>query len=219
MSSSWNLNVTNSALSFPLFAYINTVMSEVLSTFQLQPGDRAPDFTLPDGLGASHSLTDLTAGKSATVIAFACNHCPFVVHLADAVAKFATDYDERGVQVIAINSNDVANYPADAPEKMVTFADQYGWSFPYLYDESQEVAHAYGAACTPDFYVFDQDLALVYAGQLDSTRPGRNEDITGEDLRRAVDHVLESGSPVDGPWQPSSGCNIKWKEGNAPAYF
>ncbi|NOX99401.1 MAG: redoxin family protein, partial [Verrucomicrobia bacterium] len=117
-------------------------MSEVLSTFQLQAGDRAPDFTLADGAGLSHSLAELTNGKTATVIIFACNHCPFVIHLAEAVAKFAGDYAARGVQVIAINSNDVANYPADSPEKMVVFADQYGWDFPYLYDESQEVAQA-----------------------------------------------------------------------------
>ena len=194
-------------------------MSEVLSTFQLQAGDRAPDFALPDGTGVSYSLADLAQGKSATVIVFACNHCPYVIHLADEVSKFSEEYVEQGVQVIAINSNDVENYPADAPEKMLVFADQYGWNFPYLYDESQDVAHAYGAACTPDFYIFNQDLELAYAGQLDSTRPGKTEIITGEDLRWAVDHVLKTNGPVDAPWHPSSGCNIKWKEGNAPAYF
>ena len=194
-------------------------MSEVLSTFQLQAGDRAPDFSLPDGSGLSYSLADLTTGKSATVIVFACNHCPFVIHLADAVAKFAADYAAQGVQVIAINSNDVANYPADSPEKMVAFASQYGWGFPYLYDESQEVAQAYAAACTPDFYVFNRELELAYAGQLDSTRPGKAGAINAEDLRRAVDCVLDTDGPVDAPWQPSSGCNIKWKEGNAPEYF
>lgn len=194
-------------------------MSEVISTFQLQAGDHAPDFSLPDGAGKPHSLAALTAGKSATVIVFACNHCPFVIHLAEAVAKFSRDYASQGVQVIAINSNDVANYPADSPEKMVVFADQYGWDFPYLYDESQEVAQAYAAACTPDFYVFNKKLELAYAGQLDSTRPGKAGDINAQDLRRAVDGVLEAGGPVEAPWQPSSGCNIKWKAGNAPAYF
>lgn len=194
-------------------------MSEVNSTFQLLAGEIAPDFTLPDGAGQFHSLEALTAGKSATVIVFACNHCPFVIHLADAVARFAEDYALRGVQVIAINSNDAANYPADAPDKMVTFADQSGWNFPYLYDETQAIAHAYAAACTPDFYVFNSKMELAYAGQLDASRPGKAEEVTGADLRRAVDHVLEKNGPIDGPWQPSSGCNIKWKEGNAPEYF
>ncbi len=194
-------------------------MSEVQSTFQLKPGDRAPDFTLPDGGGAEYSLAELTEGESATVIAFVCNHCPFVIHLAEAMNQFAEDYVERGVQVIAINSNDVKNYPADTPEKMLEFADQYEWGFPYLHDETQELARAYAAACTPDFYVFNEKLELAYAGQFDSTRPGKAGEITGADLRSAVDYVLENQQPVEGTWQPSSGCNIKWKEGNAPAYF
>lgn len=194
-------------------------MAEVLSTFQLQAGACAPDFSLPDGSGAMHSLADLAEGNSATVIVFACNHCPFVIHLADAVARFAGDYAARGVGVIAINSNDVANYPDDAPDKMLAFAHQHGWGFPYLYDESQEVAHAYGAACTPDFYLFNKDMALAYAGQFDSTRPGGAGEVDGGDLRRAVDHVLATGEAVEKPWRASSGCNIKWKAGNAPAYF
>ncbi len=194
-------------------------MAEVLSTFQLQVGSRAPDFNLPDATGATHSLADLSEGNSATVIVFACNHCPFVIHLAGALARFAEDYAGRGLGVIAINSNDVANYPADAPDKMPAFAQQHGWDFPYLYDEPQEVAHAYSAACTPDFYLFDKDLALAYAGQFDSTRPGGKGEVNGEDLRRALDHLLDTGTAVERPWQPSSGCNIKWKAGNAPAYF
>lgn len=167
----------------------------------------------------THSLADLSEGHSATVVVFACNHCPFVIHLADEVARFADDYAARGVGVIAINSNDVANYPADAPVNMPAFAQRHGWNFPYLYDESQEVALAYAAACTPDFYLFDKGLALVYAGQFDSSRPGGADEANGEDLRRAVDQVLATGSAVEKPWRASSGCNIKWKAGNTPAYF
>lgn len=194
-------------------------MSEVLSTFHLKPGDRAPDFNLPDGMGNMNSLAELVEGEMILVIAFVCNHCPYVIHLADTLHKFEEDYIERGVQVVAINSNDVENYPADAPGKMLDFADQYGWGFPYLYDETQEVAQAYAAACTPDFYVFNEKLELAYAGQFDSTRPGKGGEITGVDLRSAVDHVLETSQAVGGTWQPSSGCNIKWKEGNEPGYF
>lgn len=194
-------------------------MAEVPSTFHLQPGSPAPDFTLPDGTGQSHSLGLLAEGKKAVVIAFVCNHCPFVVHLAGALGEFAREYAEKGVQFIGISANDVANYPEDSPEKMVAFAKAHGWDFPYLYDESQDTAKAYAAACTPDFYLFDSGLKLQYAGQFDSSRPGRGGDITGDDLRAAIDSVLDSGSGPEQPWQPSSGCNIKWKPGNAPAYF
>lgn len=194
-------------------------MSEVLSTFQLKPGQVAPDFTLPDGGGKEYALADLTEGKRATVIAFVCNHCPFVIHLASAVAKFADDYASKEVQVIAINSNDVTNYPADSPAKMLDFAKRYDWTVPYLYDESQQVALSYAAACTPDFYLFDEKLGLAYAGQFDTTRPGQQGEVTGCDLRSAVEHVLKDQTAVEGSWQPSSGCNIKWKEKNTPAYF
>ncbi len=194
-------------------------MSEVLSTFQLRPGQEAPAFTLPDGKGQSHTLAEICEGKRVTVIAFVCNHCPFVIHLAEAMASFAKDYAARDVQVIAINSNDVENYPADSPQKMVDFARQYHWDFPYLYDESQQVALDYSAACTPDFYVFDDKQGLAYAGQFDATRPGKAGEISGNDLRKAVDHVLQTGEALAQPWQPSSGCNIKWKAGNAPGYF
>lgn len=193
-------------------------MAEVPSTFELQAGALAPTFNLPDGTGSEYSLADLAAGKKAVVIAFVCNHCPFVVHLAEAIGAFDGDYASREVQFIAINSNDVANYPADAPDKMVAFARQYGWNFPYLYDESQQVAISYAAACTPDFYVFDGDLRLAYAGQFDATRPGRGGSVDGADLRRATDAVLE-GAEVGQPWLPSSGCNIKWKPGDSPPYF
>lgn len=193
-------------------------MAEVPSTFQLESGAVAPAFTLPDGGGTEFQLADLACGKKAVMIAFVCNHCPFVVHLAGGMAEYASDYADRGVQVIAINSNDVANYPADSPEKMVEFAAANGWNFPYLYDESQQVAKSYAAACTPDFYLFDGELRLAYAGQFDATRPGRGGSVTGDDLRGATDAVLEGRTVTEG-WLPSSGCNIKWKPGESPAYF
>lgn len=194
------------------------VMSEVRSTFELSLGAIAPAFNLPNGSGESFSLGNLGDGKKAVVVVFACNHCPFVVHLADAIGSFAKEYAERGVQFIAISSNDVTNYPADAPAKMVAFADRHEWEFPYLYDESQEVAKAYRAACTPDFYVFDHESALAYAGQFDDSRPGNAEAVTGTDLRRVLD-ALVAGEAYVGPQSPSSGCNIKWKAGNEPEYF
>lgn len=193
-------------------------MSEVPSTFQLRPGQSAPAFQLPDGQGKSHSLADLAEGKKVLVVAFVCNHCPFVIHLAKEFGEFAAEMSQKGVQVVAISSNDVANYPADSPEKMVEFAASYHWEFPYLYDETQEVAKAYAAACTPDFYVFDGDHNLTYAGQFDDTRPGRGGNITGADLRNAVEKTL-AGESVPEPWYPSTGCNIKWKAGEAPDYF
>lgn len=193
-------------------------MAEVPSTFQLQAGTPAPSFELPDGAGVLHRLDDLAEGKNALVLVFACNHCPFVIHLAEALGAFADEFAGRGVQTVAISANDVANYPADAPEKMVAFAEEKGWHFPYLHDESQDVAKAYAAACTPDFYVFTEDRKLAYAGQFDSTRPGRGGEITGEDLRDAVEKTL-AGEEVPRPWNPSTGCNIKWKKGAEPAYF
>ena len=194
-------------------------MAEVPSTFRLERGAQAPDFTLPDGHGAVHSLASLAAGQGAIVVAFVCNHCPYVVHLADALGDCARDYSARGATFIAIASNDVANYPDDAPERMPAFAMRHGWDFPYLYDESQAVAKAYAAACTPDFYLFDTDLKLAYAGQFDASRPGQGGAIDGADLRRALDAVLAPGAGPDNAWIPSTGCNIKWKPGNAPDYF
>ena len=192
-------------------------MSEVSSTFELNIGDAAPSFELADGEGAVYKLSSIARGKEALVVAFACNHCPFVLHLAEAIGELGEDCESMDVAVVVINSNDVESYPGDAPEKMVDFANESGWSFPYLYDESQEVAKAYGAACTPDFFLFDSKQELAYAGQFDSSRPGNSESVTGEDLRDAIDIVLSGEAP--GAGQPSSGCNIKWKAGNAPAYF
>ena len=193
-------------------------MAEVPSTFHLKSGQSAPDFTLPDGTGISTTLSVLTNGRKGLIIAFVCNHCPFVVHLADALGKFAKECDKKGVAVVAINSNDVENSPADSPENMVRFAQSSGWDFPYLYDESQMVAKSYSAACTPDFYLFNGNCQLTYAGQFDDTRPGRGGTPTGEDLRGAVDNLL-ANQPTPEPWYPSSGCNIKWKPGESPDYF
>ncbi|MDF1862206.1 MAG: thioredoxin family protein [Verrucomicrobiales bacterium] len=192
-------------------------MAEVPSTFQLKPGASAPDFELPDGAGSYHQLSNLIAGKKGLLVAFVCNHCPFVVHLAKELGDFAREIASGEIQTVAISANDVANYPADSPEKMVQFAEASGWDFPYLYDESQEVAKAYAAACTPDFYLFDSSLKLTYAGQFDNSRPGRGEP-TGDDMRNAVRDLL-SGETTPEPWYPSSGCNIKWKPGESPDYF
>ncbi|MDF1824344.1 MAG: thioredoxin family protein [Verrucomicrobiales bacterium] len=193
-------------------------MAEVPSTFQLKTGQKAPDFTLPDARGKSYSLETLLEGKNGLLVAFVCNHCPFVVHLAGSFGSFADEMIEKGIQVVAINANDIENYPADSPEKMVEFAEVSGWNFPYLYDESQKVAKAYAAACTPDFYLFDSEGLLSYAGQYDDSRPGRGGEITGHDLRNAVENLI-SGEATPGPWYPSTGCNIKWKAGEAPDYF
>lgn len=185
-------------------------------------GTPAPDFSLLNVDGQTLSLADLKAvdGQPAQglLVAFMCNHCPYVVHLADDLATFAQEYQAKGLAVVGINSNDVANYPDDSPEKMVAEATARGYNFPYLYDETQEVAKAYRAACTPDFFLFDQDHKLVYRGQFDSTRPGSGTTPTGEDLRAACDAVLAGNAPAEDQ-TPSLGCNIKWKAGSEPEYF
>jgi thiol-disulfide isomerase/thioredoxin len=181
-------------------------------------GTRAPDFALPDpSTGKTVSLADL-GEKPAYLIAFFCNHCPFVKHVADQFAELAKEYQGKGVVVVAINANDVDNYPDDAPERMDAEVKQRGYTFPYLYDESQEVAKAYSAACTPDFFVFDADRRLVYRGQMDDARPGNDQPIDGHDLRAALDAVL-AGQPPSDEQKPSIGCNIKWRPGNEPDYF
>lgn len=190
-------------------------------------GTSAPDFALPDcslNPGDTVRLSDY-AGKPLLVV-FMCNHCPFVKHLADALADFAQEYQGKGLETVAISSNDVATHPSDSPQAMQTEAGQRGYTFAYLYDATQEVAKAYHAACTPDFFLFDGDHKLVYRGQFDNTRPTRNGpgDYTsdpapdGADMRRAADAVL-AGGPVPEPHIPSVGCNIKWIAGNEPAYF
>ena len=191
-------------------------MAETPSTM-LPLGTKAPPFRLPDPDGKWTSLDDFKEAP-ALLVAFICNHCPYVKHLRSQFAALAKEYQARGVGIVAINSNDVENYPEDRPEKMAEEIKQVGYTFPYLYDESQEVAKAYRAACTPDFYLFDRDRRLVYRGQFDDSRPGNGRPVTGADLRAALDAVL-SGRPVASRQRPSLGCNIKWKRGNAPDYF
>lgn len=180
-------------------------------------GTRAPEFSLPNVDGKTVSLDDFS-GAPAYLIIFMCNHCPFVKHIADELARLGRDYQAKGVAVIAISSNDVATHPADSPEQMVHEVESREYTFPYLYDESQDVAKAYKAACTPDFYVFDKDLKLAYRGQLDDSRPDSGIPVTGEDLRAALDAVLAGKQPAD-EQKPSIGCNIKWRAGHEPDYF
>jgi peroxiredoxin len=180
-------------------------------------GTKAPDFSLPNVDGKIVSLADCEGAKALLVI-FMCNHCPYVIHVAPEVARLARHYQAKGVAVIGINANDASTHPADSPEQMVHEVENREYSFPYLYDETQEVAKAYRAACTPDFYVFDADHRLVYRGQLDSSRPNSSTPLTGKDLRAALDAVL-AGHPVSSDQKPSIGCNIKWKAGSEPDYF
>ncbi len=181
----------------------------------LQLGTKAPEFSLPNIDGSIVSLADF-ADKKGLLVVFMCNHCPFIKHLRKELAEFGNEYQEKGLGVVGISSNDVANYPDDSPEKMVEEAAEAGYRFPYLYDESQAVAKGYKAACTPDFFLFDADMTLVYRGQFDDSRPGNGIPVTGGDLRAACDQVL-AGEPVPAEQKPSIGCNIKWIE--APEYF
>lgn len=192
-------------------------MVRTASTMQLPLGAPAPDFALPDTEGRIVQLSDFVQAKALLVI-FMCNHCPYVKHIADHLAQLAKEYQAKGVAVVGINSNDVASYPDDSPQKMREEVKQRGYTFPYLYDETQEVAKAYRAACTPDFFLFDQHRRLVYRGQFDDSRPGNGIPVTGKDLRAALDAVL-AGQPVPKEQKPSLGCNIKWKPGNEPEYF
>ena len=171
---------------------------------------QASNFSLLDTASdQTRSLTDLK-GKNGTVIMFICNHCPFVIHVNDELVNVANKYQEKGIGFIAISSNDVVNYPQDSPELMATHAATVGYPFSYLYDETQEIAKAYDAACTPDFYLFDADLKLTYRGQLDDSRPGNGLPVTGNDLRYAIDCVLNNKENTQ-LQKPSIGCNIKWK--------
>ncbi len=187
-------------------------MTETASTM-LSLGTQAPHFQLPDPHGKPTSSDDF-AGAPALLIAFICNHCPYVKHIRSRFAALATEYQGRGVAVVAISSNDVENFPEDSPEKMAEEIAQAGYTFPYLYDESQEVAKAYHAACTPDFFLFDQNRRLVYRGQFDDSRPKNGLPVTGADLRAALDAVL-AGRPAATDQKPSVGCNIKWKSEKA----
>lgn len=180
-------------------------------------GTAAPNFSLPDPFGKTVSLADF-ASKPALLVIFMCNHCPYVKHVADGLAALAKEYQARGVGVVGISSNDIGSHPDDAPAKMAEEIKLRGYTFPYLFDETQQVAKAYRAACTPDFYVFDAQHKLAYRGQLDGSRPNSGVPVTGHDLRAALNAVL-TGKPVATEQKPSIGCNIKWKPGNAPDYF
>ena len=180
-------------------------------------GTSAPDFKLPDPDGKIVALADFKDAPALLVL-FICNHCPYVKHIRAGLAQLARDYLPRGVAIIGINSNDVSNYPEDSPARMKEEAKSAGYLFPYLYDESQAVAKACRAACTPDLYLFGQDRKLVYRGQFDDSRPGNGIPVTGKDLRAALDAVL-AGKPVSPSQKASVGCNIKWKAGNNPDYF
>ena len=180
-------------------------------------GTPAPAFSLRNVDGQMVSLEDFQ-GKTALLVIFMCNHCPFVKHIADQLAQLGREYQAAGVGVVAISSNDIANHPEDSPEQMIHEVEQRGYTFPYLYDEDQDVAIAYRAACTPDFYIFDGNQELAYRGQLDSSRPDSGIPVSGDDLRAALDAVM-AGQPPSEQQVPSIGCNIKWKEGAEPEYF
>jgi peroxiredoxin len=180
----------------------------------IELGTPAPDFALPDTEGREVAMSDL-ADSPVLLVMFICRHCPFVIHVQDRLARLCEEYQRRGVAVVGINSNDVANYPEDSPDKMKLQKAEVGFTFPYLYDETQRVARAYGAACTPDFFVFDADRRLVYRGQMDGSRPGNDVPVTGDDLAAALEAALEGRPPLE-PQRPSLGCNIKWKSGNEP---
>ncbi len=183
----------------------------------LELGTVAPDFTLVDPLGKPFHLGDQQIDNGLLVI-FMCNHCPYVIHIREKLVDKVRQFQDAGITVVAINSNDYTTHADDNPERMAQDAEEFGYTFPYLVDEDQKVAQLYQAACTPDLYLFDKDKKLVYRGQFDSARPGNKTPITGEDLSAAVDQML-AGRKIEVIQQPSMGCNIKWKPGNEPSYF
>lgn len=181
-------------------------------------GTPAPDFQLPDvGSGAIVSLSTFSE-KTALLVMFICQHCPFVKHIKPELAKLAKDYQDSELGMLAISANDIKKHPDDSPAKLKQMAEELGWQFPFCYDETQAIAKAYTAACTPDFFLFDADRRLAYRGQLDDSRPGNDKPVTGKDLRAAIERLL-AGQTVDAHQTPSIGCNIKWKPGNEPDYF
>lgn len=192
-------------------------MVETLSTM-LTLGTRVPPFSLQNAVDGRTVSPEDYADSSALLVMFICNHCPFVKHVIDGVTDLAADYLPRGVGIIAINSNDRVGYPQDAPANMKRLAEELGWDYPFVFDETQEVAKAFRAACTPDFFLFDAAGQLAYRGQLDDSRPGNGIPVTGSDLRDAIDAVL-AGEPVGEDQKASIGCNIKWRPGNEPSYF
>ena len=177
-------------------------------------GTRAPDFELTDTVSGDVMTLESLPGK-AVVVMFLCNHCPYVKHIQHGLVEFGNDYADKDVSLVGIGSNDAVNYPDDSPDKLGAVAREYGYAFPVLFDETQEVATAYTAACTPDFFVFGPDRTLVYRGRFDESRPNSDVPVTGRDLRAAVDAVLD-GKPVAETQYPSMGCSIKWKPGNEP---
>lgn len=188
-----------------------------IESVMLPLGTTAPSFILPDvTTGKMYSL-DAFHGKDALLVMFICRHCPYVKHVEQEIAKIGKDYQDKKLGIIAISSNDPATYPDDAPDQLKEMAKRLSFRFPFCFDEQQEIAKAYKAACTPDFYLFDAQRRLVYRGQLDDSRPGNNKPVTGRDLRAAIDAVL-AGKAVDDNQKPSIGCSIKWKPGNAPSY-
>jgi len=183
----------------------------------LEIGTHAPDFNLSEAASGKQVSRNDFANKPLLII-FSCNHCPYVIHIIESLTAFANDARNRGLEIVMINSNDVDNYAADSPEKMVELSTEYGFEFPYLYDESQSVAQAYRAACTPDFFLFNQKHELVYRGQYDASRPGNDVKVSGGDLKEACDALL-AGDTMPADQLPSMGCNIKWRSGNEPDYF
>ncbi|MBU0756329.1 MAG: thioredoxin family protein [Planctomycetes bacterium] len=181
-------------------------------------GTDAPDFSLPDTVSGKEITLAVFSGKKALLVMFICRHCPFVVHIREELTRLGRDYLDRDVGIVAISSNDIDLYPDDAPPRLKAMAREEGFTFPFCYDETQETAKKYRAACTPDFFLFDGALKLVYRGQLDESRPGNDKPLDGRDLRAALDAVLK-GAPVSRDQRPSIGCNIKWKPGNEPDYF
>jgi len=184
----------------------------------LELGTKAPNFNLPDTVSSRTISLDTFADKKALLIMFICQHCPFVQHVQSELARIGKDYMEQGLGIIAISSNSVETHPDDAPEKLKAMAEAQGFNFPFCYDETQAVAKAYTAACTPDFFLFDSTRALVYRGQLDDSRPGNDQPVNGKDLRAAIEKVL-ADEPISPEQKPSIGCNIKWAPGNEPPYF
>jgi peroxiredoxin len=182
-------------------------------------GTPAPEFALPDTVSGKIVRLEDCAGKPALLVAFICNHCPFVLHVREQLVALIKEYQPRGLAAVAISANDVARYPEDGPDNMAAEARKLGFTFPYLYDETQEVARAYHAACTPDFYVFDGTGRLVYRGRFDETRPGKGGLVTGKDLRAAIEAALAGRTMPESAQKPSVGCNIKWKSGNEPSWF
>jgi peroxiredoxin len=191
-------------------------MSRTASTM-LELGTKAPNFDLPNPLdGKSVALSDYR--DRPLLVVFSCNHCPYVLHILKSFAEYTKEIQKSGISVVMINANNIENYPDDSPQKMIELVGQYEFNFPYLYDESQQVAIAYRAACTPDFFLFDSEHRLVYRGQYDGSRPGNNEVITGADLKSAS-HALLKNETIPTQQTPSMGCNIKWRSGNEPQYF